>query len=275
MVLYNDTALRVMCEFLSRGTPALAGLNWTTNSQEAGDFGVNNINTDIPEQVYRSLVDNGIQITSDTGIPQGVAIDTLAILNHNLTKSATVSLQGADNAGFAPIGTTINITPNVRLNDMYFIAPTLPSQRFRYWRLLIDDVNNADGFIEIGIVVFGNAKIFSNADCIENPLVPGKTDFNDVIRTEGFTNISNRRAVRKKLGLSFDKMNNDIGNFDLINEIFDFALTSLKCLWIPTPQRPHKYAMFAKLVDLPEQPTVDNDESGVHTDLEISLDESL
>jgi len=47
LVLYNTNRLRILVEFPSRGT---SGLNWTASSTAAGDFNVNNLNTDIVEE---------------------------------------------------------------------------------------------------------------------------------------------------------------------------------------------------------------------------------
>lgn len=65
---YNTTQIRILCEFDSRGVttgagnnawgnPIATGQNWKTNSQDpADDYTVQNLNTDIVEQTYRSAV---------------------------------------------------------------------------------------------------------------------------------------------------------------------------------------------------------------------------
>ena len=125
IALYNTNRLRVLMDFPSRGT---TGTNWTANSTEPGDFSVNNLNTDIVEQVWRSSAGTktGIVLTCDTQVPQGVFMDTFAMLGHNLTTSASILLEGSTSAGFASIGISIPITS--RRDNIYYISPQLPLQ---------------------------------------------------------------------------------------------------------------------------------------------------
>ena len=145
IAIYNTTRLRVLCEFTSRG---IVDANWVTNSQASGDYDVNNVNTDIVEQAYRSAGVSAITLDSDSGIPQGVTIDTIAILNHNITSSGTVSVLQSNDPTFAVVGNSYNM--EITDNNMYYIAPILPTTTYRYTRFLINDVTNPDGYIQIG-----------------------------------------------------------------------------------------------------------------------------
>ena len=73
------------------GFPAGQGQSWRSNSTAAGDFSPFNLNTDLVEQKWRSATLTGINLDCDTERAQGVFMDTLGILEHNLTTSATVS----------------------------------------------------------------------------------------------------------------------------------------------------------------------------------------
>jgi hypothetical protein len=253
MVIYNITQLRILCDFASRGTTALGGTNWTASPAEAsGDFSPNNLNTDIVEQRYQSQDGDTalIQLTCDTGIPQGAFVDTIGILNHNLTKAARVTVQASNSAIFAPVSfSTIMVT---ELENMYWIAPSLPTSSYRYWRFLVEDAFNPDNNIKIGTIVFGSARIFSQAENFELPVSFGKRHFEDSIETEGYTNVGNDRATRKRLGLSFKQLNFNKSNYQLLQEYFAEAKTDLKCLIIPLPERPSALAVFSKLKQLPE-----------------------
>jgi hypothetical protein len=267
-VIYNTTQLRILADFPSRGT---TGTNWTATSTETGDFDINNVNTDIVEQVYRSVAGvTSVTLDCDTEIPQGVFLDTLAILNHNISKNATVSLVGSSNPGHSPAGTTIPLTPT--LTDMYYIAPDLPLTGYRYWRIVIDDPGN--DYIQIGTIVFGEAIIFSVNQSFANPITKQKVNYVDTVFTEGHTNVSNDRGVKKKVKLDFKDLNFDSDDYTKLQDVFEAARTLLKTLWIPTPGKPDRFGIFAKMTGIPDESHNDVGEAGNYVDLSVELDES-
>jgi hypothetical protein len=269
LVVYNTTQLRILSTFTSRGAASLGGNNWTTTSQASGDFLPKNLNTDVEEQVFRSAVPSVI-LTCDTGVNQGVTIDTLAIRNHNLTTSATVVLQGSKN-NFANIEVSITIKPE-RLHT-YYIAPTFPIGEInqnRYWRLVIDDPTNPNGYVQIGCILFGNAAIFSKDGSFTQPIKHGYEHFKDELPTEGFTTDNNDRALKRYLSLDFQSLKRNQGDVRLIENYMTAARTSQKCLIIPRPSNPSRYAVFAKLTDMPEFSEVDNTDDTDATAIEES-----
>lgn len=252
MVIYNNTQLRILSEFPSRGIPSLGGNNWSATNQASGDFLPRNLNTDVEEQVFRSA-STSVDLICNTGIVQGTTIDTIAILNHNLTRDALVQVQGSNSAVFATIEVSFNMT--VETERMFYVAPTFPTgiqNQNKYWRFVISDPTNPDGYVEIGIIIFGNAHIFSVHETFDNPLVKGFKHFKDQLKTEGFTATNNDRALRRFLKLQFRDMERINGNFRLVEEYIEFARTSLKCLVVPIPMYPSRYAVYSKLTQLPE-----------------------
>lgn len=270
-VLYNTTNLRILCDFSSRGT---SGTNWTANSTEPGDFSVLNLNTDIVEQVWRSAtgVKTGLVLTVDTEVTQGVFVDTLGILNHNMTTSASILWEASNDAGFSSIGFS-EILTSARTN-IYWVAPTLPTSSYRYWRFVISDGTNTADYIQWGTVVFGSSTIFQG-ECFVDRVVRGTTHFADRIQTEGFTNVSNDRAIKYNTTLEFRNLNFLKGNYQRLRDIFDEDRTSFKCLWIPTPQYPSRFAVFGKLRDIPNETHNNKSQTIDYVDLEITVDEAL
>jgi hypothetical protein len=272
--LYNTTNLRILCDFDSRGTSAN---NWTANSTAVGDFNINNVNTDIVEQVWRSTVTTGVLLNSDTGVPQGTIIDTLAILNHNLTSSATVTLIGSNNPGHSPTG--ISIPLESRLNNIFYIAPTIVSTGFRYWRIAIDDGTNPDGFLQIGTIVYGTSQIFQG-ECFVDELEFTLKDFADTVNTEGFTNVSNSRTIKRSVRLDFRSLQSNERNFAILRDIFENIRTTLKCLWIPTPDAVDqevtaKFATFGKLPVIPSERHNSKGATNDYVSMTLEVDESL
>ena len=272
--LYNTTNLRILCDFDSRGT---VNNNWTASSTAVGDFNVNNINTDIVEQVWRSTVTTGVTLNSDTGVPQGTIIDTLAILNHNLTSSANVTLIGSDNPGHAPTGIVIPL--QARLNNMFYIARDLPSTGFRYWRIAIDDATNPAGFLQIGAIVYGTSEIFQG-ECFVDEIEFMLKDFAETVSTEGFTNVANSRAIKRSVRLDFRSLEANERNFKILRNIFENIRTTLKCLWIPTPdvndqEITAKFATFGKLPSLPSERHNNKGKNADYVSMTLEVDESL
>jgi hypothetical protein len=268
--LYNTTNLRILYQFPSRGT---SGTNWNVVSggTAAGDFSVNNVNTDIVEQVYRSTATTCV-LQSDTQVTQGIFLDTLAILNHNLTTSATVLLQGSNDVSFGSIPFTETLS--VEKTNLYYIAPYLPLTSYRYWRIDVTDTTNPDGYIQMGTIVFGSTIIF-NGECFTDEVVRRKIHFADRVRTEAFSNVSNDRALKYSVSLNFRKLNYGRANYENLIEVVDYVRTSLKALWIPTPEFASRFAVFGKLQEMPVENHKVIGEDADYIDLDITVDESL
>lgn len=272
MVIYNTTQLRILCDFPSRG---IVSNNWTSpQGTETGDFGLENLNTDVIEQRAQSPF--GItalwELISDTGATN-TFVDTIAILNHNFTTSAVVSVQGSDDPSFASVKFTF--TMSVELTNMYYIAPTLPTQSARYYKFLIQDPTNPDGYLRAGTILFGTSLILSRRACFENPVSFGLKHFKDSLETEGFTSVSNDRALRRILGLEFVNLKVDGADYDSLVDYFKTAKTDLKCLVIPKPERASTLAVFSKLVELPVERHMANTEDDWRVELNLEYDESL
>ena len=273
--IYNTTNLRIMCSFPSRGND---GINWTASSTEASttsSFTVNNLNTDIVEQIWRSATGTkvGIVLDQDSQAGNTIFLDTFAMLNHNLTTSATVNLLGSDNVGHAPTGVTIPLT--MTEGNFVYIAPTLPVAGYRYWRITIDDNTNSNDFISIGTVVFGAATIF-NDECFVDKVVKSPINFADSVFTEAFTNIQNDRGIKNKVKLEFRNIRFNGGNFGkLVDDVFQAAGIILKCLWVPTPEFPLRFMTFAKLTKIPQENHNVKGENLDFVNFTIETDESL
>lgn len=273
-VLYNVTNLRVLCNFPSRGD----GTNWSTNSQAPGDFDVNNVNTDIEEEVWRSNGDvSGVHLDCDTGVPQGVFLDTLALRNHNFTTSADVHLIGSNTADFSVVGT--DITLQEAANNLYYVAKDFPVTGYRYWKISIDDPTNTSGFLQVGVIVFGTAVIFQGENFVDQIEYQPK-DFADGVRTMAFTNVFNSRALKNILALDFRSLSSELSNFKKLRDLFVTYRTTYKCLWIPTPdpddqEYTGRFAVFGKITAIPRETHNNKGKKSNFVTLAVEVDESL
>lgn len=271
--LYNTTNLRILVNFPSRG---ITGENWTatnTAPSSSNSFSPYNLNTDIVEQYWRTATGvKSATITCDTELVQGVYLDTLAILNHNLSGSASVVLQGSNDGSFGVI--SFNEELQYEANNMYYIAPTLPNSPYRYWRMIITDSGSADNFLRIGTIVFGSSVIFTQESFVDR-VVFSQKQFIDRVYTEGFTNVSNDRGKKKVLNLEFKNLIYKRGNFQAMRNIFEYAGITLKCLYIPTPQQASRFSVFGKLAEIPSEEHNYKGADADYVDFSIDVDESL
>jgi hypothetical protein len=270
VVIYNSDKLRILADFPSRGT---TGLNWTASSTQVGDFSVNNLNTDIVEQYWRSATGDttNLELVCDTEVAQGVFVDTFAMLGHNLSGSASVFLDASNDAGFA---TTETVAIALERNEnAYWIAPTVPLVSYRYWRLRINDTTNPDGFIRVGTVLFGSAIIFAG-ECFVDQVRFGNRQFVDVVQTEGFSPVKNDRGQKKNVRLEFRKLRYLRANFTNMRQLFEDKSTLLKCLWVPTPRYPGRYAVFGRLSEIPTETHNDFGLEADYVDFSINVDEA-
>jgi hypothetical protein len=79
-------------------------------------------------------------------------VNLVAILNHNLTSGATVTVNGGSSAN--PNGGQYTTTISWREFDAFKLITT---QTWRYWKLIFADTGNTDAFIQVGYVLIGNA----------------------------------------------------------------------------------------------------------------------
>jgi hypothetical protein len=285
VTIYNTSNLRILCDFPSRGTSSLGGnnawgfpvgtgQNWQASSTAASSsnsFASRNLNTDIVEQVWRGNTNTEVLIC-DTELSQGVFLDTLAILNHSFTKGALVSLQGSNTSDFTSSNGPVISVP-VELVNMYYIAPSLPLESYRYWRIAITDSANSKP-LQIGTIVFGPSIILSD-ECFVDEVQFGQKHFVDKIFTEGHTNVSNDRGKKKYVKLTFKSLNFNRGNWQNLANVFEYAGVSLKCLYIPVPKQASRFSVFGKLAEIPEETHNYKTDENDLVSFGLTVDESL
>lgn len=270
LALYNITRIRILASFPSRGT---TGLNWSyiSGASAAGSFSINNLNTDLVEQVVRTT-STSVTMQNDTQVTQGIYMDTMAILNHNLTLSAVVTVIASNDPGFSTVLYSF-IMPN-ELENMYYIAPTIPLLSARYFRFVISDTSNPDGYISMGTIVFGSSVIFSG-ECVVDQVTKKKVHFKDGIKTEGFTTVSNDRALKTSVSFSFKYLDFNKNNYKSLTTIINLVRTSLKALWIIDPRFPSRFAPFGKLTEIPIESHLVIGKDADYIDMDLTVDESL
>lgn len=99
-------------------------------------------------RIGRTLAVEDQTITFDLGAAR--AIDYIVIFNHNFTDSVTVTIQ----ANSSDSWTTPPVEETLTISDV-MLYEFSSSETYRYWRLVIDDATNTDGYLEISKVYIG------------------------------------------------------------------------------------------------------------------------
>lgn len=113
-------------------------------------------NDDRLSRVGRTVSDTSQTIIFD--LLSAVAVSKFMLKGHNLTSSATITLDGNDtNVWTAPAYTT-----SITYNADYIYKDLVTDQTYRYWRLSISDASNPDDYIELSKIYLGSFVQFPN-----------------------------------------------------------------------------------------------------------------
>ena len=99
-------------------------------------------------RVWRSLALADQSITFDFSTAKQVS--SLAIANHNFTTGATLTLEGnsIDSWGSPAVSESIVVSEGI-------ITKFFAGASYRYWRLVMNDAGNPDGYLQIGRMFLG------------------------------------------------------------------------------------------------------------------------
>jgi len=125
---------------------------WTENA----DYPEANLQDTRLSKVYRSTNDNAQNIVAS--ITAGMTCSYVAIMNHNLTSTATLKIQAMDADSFVdsndqPDWNHASFEETITITD-YMIVHNFTEQTYTHWRIYIDD-STTEGYIQIGGVYLG------------------------------------------------------------------------------------------------------------------------
>lgn len=301
---YNKNNLRILWEL-----SGLDGLRYNniiySSGSYYGDYDVLNIKNDIVEKKYRTTV-REMEIVIDVGSvdpiyapiqrTQAIYIDTFSLLNTNLTLDATIELRGYGSPSAGTPSLIFMRESSERIfkktkrelcgNDPYqkdviWLSDTEPEKRYRYIYMLIKDVNNLDGYIEVGRILGGEATILINnkngdfgSDSYKEDIEYEEVSYTDKVQLNGFTEIANERAFKKKINLTFENMNTLSQNYKNLKKYWRYCRDTKKALIIPTPSNPCGFHVFSKLEKVPSQRIRYVEDSQILVDFQLSYDEA-
>jgi len=130
---------------------AANGTGTITTTSDTSAYPIANI-TGLPiSKAWRSAtgVISNVDILIDFGSAQ--SINLLALINHNLTSTATIAVAAGTTTGVSNYSTTISY----RQYDAFTYLSA--AQSYRYWRIRITDSSSTDNFIEAGYLIAASA----------------------------------------------------------------------------------------------------------------------
>lgn len=224
----------------------------SVTSTAAGDHAAKNLTTTPLRETWRSV---------DAATPQEIIIEAndrtvapnvFAILNHNLSSTAVVQLQGNNSNVWSAPGFTANLV----WNKKHIVLLEDVGQPWRYYKIKITDPSNPCGYIDIGKIVGGTAFQFMNNEDMADDFSSGKTDLAYQMKSEGFFRASNERVKTDSLSLSFPKLSSVTGknaNYVGITELAEFVGETLPFLTIVDPLDPYFKLIWGQLRTMPKE----------------------
>ena len=115
----------------------------------ASPFGAHNLYDLNRDTVWRTAGLGGpCWIELDLG--QAEVVGAVCLMDHNLTDQATVTLEGSTNGAWDSPAFSAALSVSRPHTGMFI------DQTYRYWRLVIDDSGNGDGYVEASQLFLGN-----------------------------------------------------------------------------------------------------------------------
>ena len=221
----------------------------SATSEAVGDFGKENLVTAPLREIWRSTdaASQSIVIQANNTAEN---IDTFAILNHNLSDAAVVTLKAntVNNFSSPPFSVTL------AWREKHIIYTEDLGDNYEFFKITIVDPANACGFFEIGRIVAGTSVVMlDNEDIIDDFSVDGK-DLSYQMSTEGFFRASNEKVKVDRLSVRFDKLatvGDAIDNYTNLTDLVEYVGTTLPFLTILDPDDPSFYVLWGQLEDLP------------------------
>ena len=138
------------------------------------------------------------------------AIDVIALVNHNLSSAATITIDAGTTASYADF--TTSMTWKSKTAHKWLS----PVQTYRYWRISITDTANTDGFLEVGYLVLSSATLPSftfRHGWISTPEIATSE-----VHTEFGSPFHEELYQRQRLNLQFGPLNDT--NMDTLRNLY-------------------------------------------------------
>lgn len=224
----------------------------SVTSTAAGDHNKKNLTTTPLRETWRSASVAAVQEivieANDTTDP----IDVFAILNHNISENAVITLQANTVNNFSSPPFTRTLT----WNEKHIVLLEELPQAYNFYKLKVLDTTNPCGYIEIGRIVAGTAFTIENNEDITDDFSIATDDLAYKMKSEGFFRASNERVQVDRLQVKFDKLNTTSGeddNYQGLLAMTKYVGETLPFLTILDPNQPYFSVIWGQIDNLPSK----------------------
>ena len=131
----------------------------------ANNYAVSNLLDWQAAKCWRSNSANAEWVMIAAGANNTISATCCGIVQHNWGANGTYLLQGNNTDSWGSPGLNQNLT---RVSGV--ITQAFNNAAYRYWRLLIDDDTNTDGYVKVGYFYIGDYYQFTDAPTRDFPL---------------------------------------------------------------------------------------------------------
>lgn len=126
---------------------------WTATESYA-TLPVANLADPVRSKVWRAPSATGTQ-TLKAKLGAAYAIGGLALVGSNITTDSTITIQANSSDSWGSPAFTSSITPWDAGDSGVMVVYFGAAQTYQWWRVMVTNMTNPDGYIEIGVVVLG------------------------------------------------------------------------------------------------------------------------
>jgi hypothetical protein len=247
----NTTGIKFLYSFTAGDYDYLnpGGNVVSVTSTAPGDHDKLNLTTPALRETWRSTGVADFQEIVIATTDRTISPDCFAVLNHNLTSLAVVTVTGSqtlDFTGGVEVAMLWTKKHMVLLQD-YGVA-------YRYWRFKILDPTNGCGFIELGGIRIGKTLTFINNEDITDDISVTPSDKAYKTQTEGFFRAFNQRVIVNQVQVNFSQLittSNGGDNYTALSTMFDAVGETFPFLTIVDPADQRFFMTWGVIDTLP------------------------
>ena len=183
-----------------------------TSLSESPSFPCVNLQEERLSTTYRTIDLTAQTVTIDLG--SAYNISTIAIINHNFTSAASITVSANTSNSWGGPATSKTIIWNVDMMLNFFTPVS-----YRYWQLQFDDQTNPDGYIEMGRFWLGDYLTIDPSSEVDFTITKKRSD--RIVHGNGQQKYGSIGSKWKEIKLSFPNTNYSM--VDLISDMYDIV----------------------------------------------------
>lgn len=214
-------------------------------SSQTTELPASNIQDPIPTKVWRTTGTSSENLVLDLGAPKQATV--VVLLEHNLTASATITLQANSSDSWSTPPFSANLDHHEKNIIKFF-----NQAQYRFWRLLLSDSGNPDNYLQLGRLWIGG-HFQPDRDFHKNFTIE-TSDPTAIIYSDSGSKFATLRTPFRRLKISFPNTKQKTEFDQLLTTVnrsnnFIIALDPENTVW---QDGLHNYTLYAHLDSDPQ-----------------------